>query len=149
MVTGSFRTMAGTVVSVNGQAGELLMKDLDSGKTLTVAVTPGSTLRRLLPFPGGPMGPRGTGGVPDLQQMLERLPAFTPGELKPGETIVVSSTRGARDDRLTAVTLLAGADSLVAMAQAAAARSQGQTGPPGSPSMGTWNLGDISMIPVP
>ena len=48
--------------------------------------------------------------------MLERMPAARLEDLKPGEAIVVSSTRGARNDRLTAITLVGNADMLIQMA---------------------------------
>jgi hypothetical protein len=81
--------------------------------------------------------------------MLERMPAVSLSDIKPGETIVVASTKGASPDRLTAVTLLAGADALITMSQAAQARAQGQNAPAGGQAMGSWNLGDMSMIPMP
>jgi TusA-related sulfurtransferase len=176
VVSGSFRTVAGSVTALDADSGELRMKDLQSGKTLTVKVTPDAVLRRLPQFPmggmgggmrpgGGPPGMAGGGppgggapgggppggmrrGMPDFQQMLDRMPPVSLAEIKPGETIVVASTKGASPDRLTAVTLLAGADALIAMSQTAAARSQGQSAPGGQP-MGNWNLGDMSMIPMP
>ena len=81
-----------------------------------------------------------------MQQMLERLPPATLAEIKPGETIIVSSTRGASPNHLMAVTLLAGADALIAMREAAAARGRGQREPSEGQSMGAWNLGDMSVI---
>jgi len=77
------------------------------------------------------------------------MPAISLKDIKAGETIVVASTRGADPNRLTAVTLLAGADALLAMSQAAAVRSQGQGPAAGGQSLGNWNLGDMSMIPMP
>ncbi len=59
------------------------------------------------------------GGPRDVSQMLEHMPPATLGELKPGETIVVSSTKGAQNDRITAIMLVAHADLLIQMAQAA------------------------------
>ena len=88
-------------------------------------------------------------GGPDIQQMIERMPAISINDIKPGETIIVSSTRGADPNRMTAVTLLAGADALIAMSQAATARPQGQRPAAGGESMGDWNMGDMSMIPMP
>lgn len=162
VVTGSFQTVAATVVAV--RANEVQVKDLQSGKALTVTITPQATLRRLPAFGGG-MGPGGPGGgvppgngpsqsmrpagmggrMPDFQQMMERMPATTVAELKTGETILVSSTRGASAEHLTAITVLAGADTLLAMAQARAQRQGGQAG---GAAMGSWNLNDISMMPM-
>ncbi|HVX65462.1 MAG TPA: hypothetical protein VHA11_02610 [Bryobacteraceae bacterium] len=172
IISGSFRTVAGKITALDAAAGTVQMQDLDSGAPLTIKVTADSRLRRLPQFGAGPMGgpggamragagpgaaPRAAAGSaegapagvrrgPDLQQMLERMPAIALNELKPGETVVVSSTRSANSDHLTAVTLLAGADALLAMRQAAAAQSQGASS--GGMNVGTWNLGDMSMIPA-
>ena len=159
VVSGSFETVAGSVTTLNAAAGELQMKDLASGKVLTVKVTADAALRRLPQVPmgaggqlgGGAMGP-GAGmrrGGADFQQMLERTPSISFNDIKTGEMIIVASTRGASPNRLTAVTLLAGADALIAMSQAAAARGQAQHAGSAGQSMGNWNLGDVSMIPMP
>lgn len=73
--------------------------------------------------PGG--GAPAAGGAPgqggptvrrfDPQQMLERLPAATLAELKPGQMIVVSSTVGADPTRVTAIQLVSNVEPLVAM----------------------------------
>jgi hypothetical protein len=88
-------------------------------------------------------------GAPDFQQMLEHTPSISFNDIKTGEMIIVASTRGASPNRLTAVTLLAGADALIAMSQAAATRGQTQRAGSAGQSMGNWNLGDVSMIPMP
>lgn len=75
--------------------------------------------------PGGGAAPAGGAGAPgqggpvrrmmDPQQMLERLPAVTLAELKPGQMIVVSSTVGADPTRVTAIQLVSNVEPLVAM----------------------------------
>lgn len=66
-----------------------------------------------------PAGAEGTGnrrrmgGAPDLQEMLERMPAVTIAELKPGEMVIVSSTEGTSASRVTAIALVTGVDSLL------------------------------------
>lgn len=57
-------------------------------------------------------GPR-TDGAQTLQDMLERLPALPVGELKPGDQVAVSSTKGRDPARVTAVVLLAGIEPLL------------------------------------
>jgi hypothetical protein len=47
--------------------------------------------------------------------MLERLPTVTIADVKVGDTIIVSSTQGADPSRLTAISLVAGAEPLLAM----------------------------------
>jgi hypothetical protein len=67
--------------------------------------------------PGDP-GRRGGFGAPgggrgDLKQMLDRLPAFTLAELKPGDAIMMSTTEGTDASHLTVITLLAGVEPLL------------------------------------
>jgi hypothetical protein len=49
IVSGSFRNIAGTVVSVDGAAGTFTVKDLVTKKTVTIKTTPDSDLRKLDP----------------------------------------------------------------------------------------------------
>jgi hypothetical protein len=110
---------------------------------------PGADAQRAIPpagvRPSGPGGPGGGLRRPDLSQMLERLPATTAADIKPGETVVVSSTIGSTPDKLTAIVLLAGAERLIAMQQQPAAATQAGRPAPAA----NWNLGDMSMMPMP
>ncbi|HMH45547.1 MAG TPA: hypothetical protein VK557_18810 [Pyrinomonadaceae bacterium] len=72
---------------------------------------------------GGPQGGGMRGG--SMADMLERLPTITINDLKVGDTILMSSLPGADPTQLTAIQLVSGAETLLAMA---AARSQ-QGGP--------------------
>jgi len=63
--------------------------------------------------PGGPGGGR-PGGF-NINDMLERLPTISIADVKVGDTIIVSSTQGVDPTRLTAISLVAGADTLLAM----------------------------------
>ena len=63
--------------------------------------------------PGGP-GAGGPGGR-NINDMLERLPTIALADVKVGDTIIVSSTQGVDPSRLTAITLVTGADTLLAM----------------------------------
>lgn len=77
---------------------------------------------------GGPGGNGGRGG--DLKQMLDRLPAVTPADLKRGDATMVSTTEGTDGTHLTAIMMLAGVEPLL-------------TASPNSTRdiMGGWNLG--------
>lgn len=179
VVAGSFRTIAGTITTVNAASNEILIRDLATNKPLTVRINSDSTLRRLPPMmaammarrlnpesagagpggrppgpgggaartpapggperaverPAGPEGMRGPGGPRpggDLQQMLERMPALSLAELKPGDALVISSTTGAEPTHVTAIMLVAGVEPLLT------ATPQG-----GRQLGGGWNLGDI------
>jgi len=64
--------------------------------------------------PGGPGGPGGRPGF-NINDMLERMPTISLADVKVGDTIIVSSTQGVDPSRLTAISLLTGADTLLAM----------------------------------
>ncbi len=167
IVSGSFRTVFGTVVSADPASKEVKIKDLQSQQTLTVVTGKGAMLRRIPaefaamlaqrvngqggavrrrpdgqpeppregmagppqaprgglagPPQGGPGGGRMMRGGFDVQEMLERLPPLEVSELKPGDLIVVQSTRGADPTRLTAVMVVAGLDALLPTLQNRAA----------------------------
>ena len=74
----------------------------------------------------------GGGGGMNIQDMLERLPTTTIADVKVGDTIIVSATKGADPTRVTAITLISGADTLLNML---AARQQ-QAGQAPNPSAG-------------
>jgi hypothetical protein len=65
--------------------------------------------------PGGPGGNGARGGGFNINEMLERLPTISVADVKVGDTIIVSSTQGVDPTRLTAIALVAGADTLLAM----------------------------------
>ena len=93
--------------------------------------------------PGGPGGP-GRGGF-NINDMLERLPVIAIADVKVGDTIIVSSTQGVDPHRLTAIALVAGADTLLAML---APRPQaGQAAP--NPAAGLGNSGITFGIGLP
>jgi hypothetical protein len=84
---------------------------------------------------GGPGGPGGPGGGRNINEMLERLPTIQIADVKVGDTIIVSSTQGVDPSRLTAISLVTGADALLAML---APRPQpGQTAPNPAAGLGS------------
>jgi len=62
----------------------------------------------------GAGGPGGRAGF-NINDMLERLPTISIADVKVGDTIIVSSTQGVDPTRLTAISLVTGADTLLAM----------------------------------
>jgi hypothetical protein len=202
LVSGSFQTIAATVLAVRPEANEIDVKNLDTNKTVTVKLTTDSTVKKMAGFgggtgggggmgapggtaagqargggapgaggtgapaaagggrpgspggpgggpggaPGGAAGGMGGGRMPDLGQMLERMPAATIADVPVGDTIIVAGTKGTNAERMTAITMLAGAERFVAMRRAMSARpdaSGRQQGPGGS-----WNMDGMSMIPM-
>jgi len=131
VVSGTFRTIAGVVVSLDPQRNEVRTNDLDSKKPLVVKVNAGSSLRRLQPEVAQAIAARVRGGAErsgDLQQMIESSPTITLADLKAGDPIVVSGAVGADAQEVTAITLLTGVESILRR--------------PGSKemSLGSWTL---------
>ena len=98
---------------------------------------------------GGPGGGPGGGGPGrggfNINDMLERLPTISLADVKAGDTIIVSSTQGVDPTRLTAISLVSGADNLLAML---APRPQpGQATP--NPAAGLGNSGITFGIGLP
>jgi hypothetical protein len=132
VVAGSFTRVAGTISSIRAEAKEIKLTELISGKAYTVQLTARSNSRmlplavanliaqRLLPSSQG--GPVQAGAAPgagagiaalragggDLSQLLDRLPAVSLSDLKPGNAIVVSGSPGVDATKITAITLLSG-----------------------------------------
>ncbi len=75
---------------------------------------------------GGPGGPGRMGGGGTMADMLERMPTISINELKVGDTILMSSLPGADPTQLTAIQVVTGAESLLAMV--AARQQQGGQG---------------------
>jgi hypothetical protein len=154
VVFGTFLTTAGSVVSVDNAAREITVREIGTGKPVVIKLTSDSRIKQMPSFPGldgvprsgGPGGfpsggfPTGgmpPGGGPTLAQMVEMMPAGTVEDVKPGQTIIVSSTKGATSDRVTGIMLLANAEMLVRMASAQAGAAAGnQPGGAGAPPQG-------------
>ena len=108
---------------------------------------PGQGTPAARPQGGGPGGPGGggPGGPRNINDMLERLPTISVADVKVGDTIIVSSTQGVDPTRLTAISLVAGADALLAML---APRPQpGQAAP--NPAAGLGSSGITFGIGLP
>jgi co-chaperonin GroES (HSP10) len=82
-------------------------------------------------------GMRMGGGGMNIQAMLERLPTIAIADVKVGDTIIVSSTKGADPSRLTAISLISGADTFLNMLAARQPQAGGQAAP--NPSAGLGN----------
>jgi co-chaperonin GroES (HSP10) len=171
VVSGAFRTVAGTVTAVDPATGEVKITESEKKQSLTIVVKQDAVLRRFPSEmgsgmmmgrpaganPAGGQAPAGatqggtpaSGGAPgagpgrgggfNVQEMLERLPTVTLADVKPGEMIIVSSTKGADATRLTAISLLSGAEPFLAMIASRQPQSTGGSAP--NPSAGLGNSG--------
>jgi hypothetical protein len=156
IVSGSFKTIAAVILSIDATAKTIQVRDLENKKPLTVNIIADSSMKKFQPqaaqliaarlhpdaAAGGPGGRGGGGGrgqggggggrggrgPADLQQLLDQSPAITVADLKAGDAIVVSSTVGASADKVTAISLVAGVEPIITK--------------PGTQemSLGDWNL---------
>jgi hypothetical protein len=141
IVFGTFRTIGGTIISVDTTNNSVKINDIETKQPIIVSIDKDSTLRRIPPelgermsqrfqnrgsgtrptpsnAPSDPAGPQrdrprmgGRGG--DLNEMLERMPTATLTELKPGDMIVVSSTTNTDPSKATAIMLVAGVEPIL------------------------------------
>jgi uncharacterized membrane protein YgcG len=140
VVSGSFRYISGTIVSLDAASSTLVVKDLATKKPVTVHIAADVQMKRLEDrmaqmlairlkgnaagaggngTAGGPRGggtggggrSGGPGGGADLQQMLNRLPPIPFTDLKKGDAVMLVSTGETAE--VTAITLLAGVEPLL------------------------------------
>jgi hypothetical protein len=144
IVSGSFLHLSGVLTNIDPAGGTVTLKDLVTKKTMTVAITANSALRKLPPEiaarfaarqrgkPGSASGPgirsapeagaeAGEGGGTvraagmDLSRMLARLPNVTLSDLHSGDAVmIVASQSQPESGKATAVTLLAGVEPILA-----------------------------------
>ncbi len=162
VVFGTFLVKAGSISAVNPESKEITVKELGSNKSFRVVLTADSQLKQMADSPAGMMGAVGRsgmmGGPPaggfDINQMVERMPAVKLEDLKPGSTVVISSTKGAKPDQLTAIMVLSNADMLIQMASMMSGGNRGGAGAaglggPGTGSMMGADLGGLEGLGLP
>jgi hypothetical protein len=137
LVSGSFRTIAATVLSVNPGEGSIQITDLATNRRMQAGVTADSTVRRLSAevaqmLAARLQGAQAPSSSSDLQSAIEKLPHLSVADLKPGEAVILACTNGEDPSRATAITLLAGAEPLF--------KSKGGK----VLDLGSWNL-DLNM----
>jgi hypothetical protein len=113
IVAGSFQTIGGAVTEINLEKQEIKLNDLQTKQPLTVVVSKDSSLRKFTP------------GAGDLQETFDQLPTFALQELKVGDSILISSTKGADPTRVTAIAIVSGVGPLLQNAQGSRAVSLG------------------------
>ncbi|KXK04808.1 MAG: hypothetical protein UZ17_ACD001000811 [Acidobacteria bacterium OLB17] len=175
VLIGSFRTIAGTIKSVDAGKNEVVISDFATGKDVTISTAKVTTFKRFPaedaerlagmqaamrggmagqnggtpPAGGRPQGGReNAGGRPGGQQgwqrpggagprggvdeMLDRFPTITTADLKPGESIAVSSTKPSATGNVTAFKLLAGVEPFLRLAQTDSGQGRRERGLDGS-----------------
>jgi hypothetical protein len=119
VVFGTFLTTLGTVSGVDREKGELKIVDLTSKKAIVVRLTADTRLKKMPDMHEMPAG-HGEHQPANMAQMLQQLPAGAIDDLKAGTSVVVTSTRGARPDRVTGIMVIANVDAFLKMAQSEA-----------------------------
>jgi len=134
VVSGSFRNISATITSIDATASTMVVKDLATKKQVTVHMRADAHLRRLpdrlaqmlaarlknssnsdaANVHSGTPGSGQVGGDP--QQILSRAPAIQVADLVKGEPVMLVSTPGTNE--VTAITLLAGVQSLLESSEA-------------------------------
>jgi co-chaperonin GroES (HSP10) len=155
VVFGTFLTKVGTITAVDLQAKTVSLKELNTGNSLTVRFTADSQLKKMPEFAGMPAGGGPPGGMqpppgghpPDMAEMLEHMPPTSLDEMKPGDTVVVSSTKGQKDNDLTAIVLLNNAGMLIRMATSQ--RPSGGNGQGGQMPQGGGMQGGLGNLELP
>jgi hypothetical protein len=154
VVFGTFVTKAGTITAINPETKEVTVSELGTDKPLIIKFTADSQIKRMPDLSGMMMGrgaapaapapPGAPARMPDMAQMLERLPGAKLDDLKTGEKIVVSSTKGQKPDEITAIMLLGNADMLIQMATAQSGRGAG-SGAGAGQGMGVGGLQTLDL----
>jgi len=168
IVSGSFRNIAGTVISTEATSDTLNVMDLATKKPVEVKITVDSQLRKLPPMiaqrialrlrggtpesvpgsssrgnpaapakagdapPGADIGRPRSGGPPDFQQMLKRMPTVALADLQKGDAVMIVTTQGSATTRPTAITLLSGVEPIL---------SASPNGNRAAMLLSPWNLG--------
>ena len=124
IVSGTFRTITGKIISVDPATREVKITDAQTQKPLSIVVIDDAMLRRLSPdlvkfliqinskSSRSSGSESSTGNQTDLQDRVEKSSVITLADLKPGDAILVSSITDG-DSRITAVLLAAGVEELV------------------------------------
>src|SRR5262245_39600717 len=140
LVAGSFRVIAGAVVSIDAAQNTFVITDLGANKPVQARVSPDSTMRRLPAEIAQMLSARNKAGnspdqsPKDLQALVEKLPPLNLNDLKPGDAVILSFAAGEDASRITAITLLAGVEPLL--------KAPGKGGQ--SVNLGSWSL-DLNM----
>lgn len=146
LVSGTFRTLGATVVSVDAQSHTVNVTDAASGQLILVRTNGDSKLLRLPSAVAQQLAKLNNTGAgaqdgknadkaadqpPDMEQILAGAPALDLSELKPGDSLMVVSTEGTKPSEVTAIDIFAGVEPIFA------ARPKGSN----QAVLGPWSLG--------
>jgi hypothetical protein len=129
VVFGTFLTKAGAITAIDPLHHEITIGEVGTKKPLVVRLAAESQLK-MLPsmhmaersgegFHGSPPEhvPTTPSGAVDIAKILSTLPVCNMDDLKIGAAVLVTSTQGATEGRITAIMLLANAEMFVDLLQ--------------------------------
>jgi hypothetical protein len=131
IISGRVRTSGGPIVSLDTNSNEITIDDVATRKPLKIVVNKDSVIRRFTPAlvkllqqnsASAAAGSEKGGG--DIQSMIDHLPAITVAELKPGDSILVSSMVGVNATRVSAVMIAAGVEDFLKWREKQSTRPQ-------------------------
>lgn len=125
IVYGTFRSAIGAITAIDTEGRKITIADLVTKKPLTVRITADTQLKEMPDFRGMYQNGRGSGHDAqklDIQKLLQMLPLTTFDTLKIGGAVMVSSTRGASSEEVTATRVITNVNFLIETASAEAER---------------------------
>jgi hypothetical protein len=127
VVFGTFLTRMGPITAIRRETGEIEIQEVTTKKPLIIHVIGASRLKTMPDMRAMlTHGPAASASAAfDMQAAMERLPAARFEDLKVGGSVIVTSTKGAQSNAVTAILLLTNADFLVRMAQGQASGDSG------------------------
>jgi hypothetical protein len=144
LVSGTFRTLAVTVATVDSRGRTINGTDMASGKPILVRMDADSKAIRLSPSAARILATLNSGGAqeskaavqsgdqaPDLEQELQHAPPLDLAELKAGDSLIVVGPEGTAPSQVTAVNIFAGVEPILS------ARPKGSN----QTVLGPWMLG--------
>ncbi len=139
VVFGTFLTKLGTITAINRETGEVRIQEVPGKQPWTIHLAAASQIKMMPDMRAMLFGAKSSdhsapppaqepAGRFDLQRTLEKLPPGKIEDLKVGGGVMITSTKGAKSEELTAILMLANADFFVSMAQGSATGPGGATG---------------------
>jgi hypothetical protein len=129
VVFGTFQTKAGTITAIDPHTHEITIQEVGTKKPLVVKVAAESKLKMLPEMHMAETSAARSHGTPpehlpttpsgavDIAKVLSNMPVCNMDDLKIGGAVLVSSTKGATEGKVTAIMLLANAEMFVQLMQ--------------------------------
>jgi uncharacterized protein DUF5666 len=139
IVFGTFRSTIGTITAIDAAARIITVTDLATKKPLTIRVTADTQLKEMPDFralfkngsthrgspPGAPPAAQVVSDPQklDVAKLIEMLPLTKFESLKTGGAVMVTATRGSKQDEVTATRIISNVNFLIETAEASAAQT--------------------------